>query len=150
MQKRTSIQRGVLLAGLVTVLAGAGACAGPPEDVEPPPSAPDFSYISDEQLTSAMWRLAGGIRSLDAILGSQQVVTQSQRLEVLRILDQMMVAADELGPEDVSSNHPRLTHNLGRFREKLAIARASVALEPPRYFLVGSFSGTCLACHAGP
>jgi hypothetical protein len=151
MKRRTSIQRGALLAGLVAVLAGASACAGTPEVfVESPPSAPEFSHISDEQLTSAMWQLAAGIRSLDTILGRQQVVTQSQRLEVLRILDQMMAAADELGPGGVASDHARLTNHLGRFREKLVIARASVALEPPRYYLVGSLSGTCLACHAGP
>lgn len=154
MQTRTSIQRVALLAGLVAVLAGVSACAGTPEVTpevaEPVPSVPDFNHISDEQLTSAMWQLAAGIRSLDELLGSQQVVTQSQRLEVLRILDHMMAAADELGPQGVASNHPRVTHHLGRFREKLVIARASVALEPPRYYLVGSLSGACLACHSGP
>jgi hypothetical protein len=124
------------------------ACTWPPATVQHPSAAPDFSYITDEQLESAMWQLAAGIKSLDAIFGNREPVTRSQRLEVIRILDQMLVAVDELGPNAVSTNHPHIASNLGRFREKLVIAHNSVEMEPPRYYLVGQFSGACRACHA--
>jgi len=142
------VSRAALLAAVVAASATAFACSGPPEAVQPQPPAPAFNYITDEQLESAMWQLASGVKSLEAILGNRGPVTQSQRLEVMRILDQMMAAADDLGPDGVSTNHPRITANLGRFREKLTIARGSVAMEPPRYYLVGALSGACLACHA--
>lgn len=139
---------GVRIAASV-VAFGVVACVGPREAVEPEAPAPDFNYISDEQLQSAMWQLAAGVKSLEAIFGNQEPVTRSDRLEVLRILDQMILAADELGPDGVSTNHPRVSIGLGPFREKLAIARNSVAMEPPRYYLVGNLSGTCFACHSG-
>lgn len=148
MKTRGSMRRFPRLGALLAALAIAQGCSwmgGAPQS-EPP--APAFNYITDEQLESAMWQLAAGIRQLDAIFDAQGPVTRSQRLEVLNILDQMIVAADELGPEEASSNHPRITNNLGRFREKLAIARNSVSMEPPRYYLVGAFSGACHACHA--
>jgi hypothetical protein len=140
------MRRIVLMAMLVAVMAAPLACRGSRPDAQGEASAPDFVYITDEQLESAMWRLAAGIRSLQAIFG-ETPVKQSQRPEVIRILDEMIVAAEELGPEGVASNHSRITHNLGRFREKLEIARSSVEMNPPRYYLVGNLSGTCLACH---
>jgi hypothetical protein len=135
------------MAMLVVVLATPLACRGSRPGAQAAAPAPDFNYITEEQLESAMWRLAAGIRSLQAIFG-EAPVKQAQRPEVIRILDEMIAAAEELGPEGVASNHSRITHNLGRFREKLEIARGSVEMNPPRYYPVGNLSGTCLACHA--
>jgi hypothetical protein len=140
--------RATTLAALLAALAAPLACSGPQGGVPDQSSATDFNYITDDQLESAMWQLAAGVRSLQAILGSTGPVTGSQRLEVIRILDQMLVAADGLGPDGVATNHPTIERGLGRFREKLEIARRSVATEPPRYYLVGNISGTCLACHS--
>jgi len=142
------MRRAVVLAVGVAAFAASLACSLGRPGVQDELTAPDFNYITDEQLESAMWQLASGVRSLQAIFGSQRPVKQSQRPEVIRILDQMIAATDELGSDDVSTNHPRITRNLPRFREKLAIARSSVAMNPPRYYLVGNISGTCLACHA--
>jgi hypothetical protein len=136
-----------VLAALVVAFAAVLSCSGPRGGTVRQSPAPEFSYITEEQLESAMWQLASGIESLQAILGSRKPMTQSQRVEVVGILDQMIAAADELGPSGISSNHPRITHNLGRFREKLEIARDSASMNPPRYYLVGNLSGTCLACH---
>ena len=95
-----------------------------------------------------MGRLALGVKRLQAIFADRKPITPDQRLEVIAVLDQMIIAADELGPDGVSSNHSRITHNLPRFREKLEIAKESASMQPPRYYLVGNLSGTCLACHA--
>jgi len=139
--------RGEVLAALVVAFAAVVSCSGPRGGVLQQAPAPEFNYITEEQLESAMWQLAFGVERLQTIFGSRQPMKQSQRAEVIGILDQMIVAADELGPSGISSNHPRITHNLGRFREKLEIARDSASMNPPRYYLVGNLSGTCLACH---
>jgi len=140
--------RTAVLSAVVAVSVAVIACSGPRGGVERLSPAPDFNYITGEQLESTMWQLAVGIRSLQAIFDQRRPLTQGESLEVIDILEQMIVATDELGPDGVSTNHPRITHNLGRFREKLAIARNSAAMSPPRYYLVGHLSGTCLACHA--
>ena len=134
-------------AALVVVFAAVLACGGPRGAVPPRSPAPEFNFITDEQLESAMWRLAAGVKSLQTLFASQKPIKQSQRQEVIGILDQMIAAADDLGPNGASTNHPRITRNLARFREKLAIARDSASMNPPRYYLVGNLSGTCLACH---
>lgn len=138
----------LLGAGLCLSLVAAGACSGPRGGAEQAPPTPAFHAITDEQLESAMWQLADGILDLQALFARPKPIRQSERQDVVDILDRMILAADTLGPDGVSTNHRRITHNLGRFREKLAIARDAAASNPPRYFLVGNLSGTCLACHA--
>jgi len=150
MQSRQSIRRAAMLVGLVVSFVATHGCAGLTAGVQSPPPqpAPAFNYITDEQLKSAMWQLAAGVKRVQAILARPGAISQSERVEVILVLDQMLAAADELGPDGVSSNHPRITLSFGRFRETLAIARRSVSIDPPRYYLVGNLSGTCLACHA--
>jgi hypothetical protein len=121
------------------------ACSGLGGNPEPEP--PAFNDITDDQLESAMWQLADGIERLQALFGNPGPIRPDQRPEVVQILDQMIAAADELGPAGVETHHVRITHNLGDFREKLVIARNSAAMNPPRYYLVGNLSGTCFACH---
>ena len=135
---------------LIVAFAATVSCSAPAGGGGHESPAPEFNYISEEQLESAMWQLASGVKMLQAIFAPRQPIEQSQRVEVIEILDQMIVAANELGPSGQSSNHPHITKNLGRFREKLVIARDSASMNPPRYYLVGSLSGTCLACHGSP
>ena len=137
--------RETTLLALTAALAMVFSCVA--VDTQREPAAPDFSYITDEQLESAMWQLAAGVTDIQAILGAESSVTRDQQIEVLAILDRMRAAVSELDPDAASPDHPQIAHNLDRFREMLAIARDSVAMEPPRYFLVGNLSGTCLACH---
>jgi hypothetical protein len=97
-----------------------------------------------------MWQLANGVATLERILSPDRVVTEQDRLDVIRILDHMDVAAADLGPEGWPSNHPRVTLYQGRFREQLARAKRAAQLDPPSYYLAGNISGACLACHGGP
>ena len=139
---------GLGLALLTSVWVGVSACSSPRGGDPTSASALDFNHITEAQLKSSMGRLAVGVKRLQAIFADRKPITPDQRLEVIAVLDQMIIAADELGPDGVSSNHSRITHNLPRFREKLEIARESASMQPPRYYLVGNLSGTCLACHA--
>lgn len=144
----TTLAIGLSLSLLLVVAVVAG-CSGPRGGSAQAPPAPDFNYIDEEQLESAMWQLAAGAESLQAIFGPGKPLEPSQRLEVVAILERMILAADELGPEGPLTNHPSITHNLGRFREKLEIARDSASMRPPSYYLAGNLAGTCLACHRG-
>lgn len=136
-------------AGVLAWVAIGPGCAGPIGRGTDAATAPELTVLSDDQLRTAMGQLAVGVTELQSILGDRGPVSEDERLEVLRILARMQAAADRLGPGDVPSGHPRIDRNLVRFREKLEIARESVAMEPPRYYLVGAFSGACLACHGG-
>jgi hypothetical protein len=142
--------RGQGSVALIVVFATVLACSGLRSDQTHEPPAPSFNYITDEQLGSAMWQLAAGIESLDELFTTRTPIRQDQREDVIAILDEMIMAADELGPNGIATNHERITYNLARFREMLEIARDSASMNPPRYFLVGNLSGTCLACHDGP
>jgi hypothetical protein len=136
-----------LVMALVAVCIGV-ACSTPIWLDEDEPLAPGFNEIPEEQLRSTMGRLAAGVREIEAILATESPNRERQQPELLRVLDEMIATADELGPEGgVAGEHWFIPHSLGRFREKLAIARDSVAANPPRYYLVGNLSGTCLSCH---
>lgn len=135
------------IAGVLAWAALGPGCVGPIGSRTDASTAPELTVLSDDQLRTAMGQLATGVAELQSILGDRGPVSEDERLEVLRILARMQAAADRLGPDDVPSGHPRIDRNLVRFREKLEIARESVAMEPPRYYLVGAFSGACLACH---
>jgi hypothetical protein len=111
--------------------------------------APDFTVIPENQLHSTMGQLALGVRSLQILFGDDGEVDLDEQADVLLVLDRMIAAADALGAEPVSAGHPQVGHNLPNFRGKLEIARRSAAMVPPRYYLVGNLSGTCLACHGG-
>jgi len=154
MHSRLMRHKGTFIGRLAALVALAGAIGAPlgcsrlPEADRRDSPAPGFDYISDDQLHSTMWQLAAGITSLEEILEPAHAVSQSQRLEVIRLLDGMIAVVDDLGPKGASVDHPRVARNLGGFRKKLVIARDSVSMEPPRYYLVGSMSGTCRACHA--
>jgi hypothetical protein len=136
---------GALISAFSAVVAL--ACIGPFAPAQEQASTPQFDAISEDQLKSAMWQLAAGVRELETVLGREKRVGPQTQPSVIRILDQMIAAAAELGPGGLSTAHLEIAENLGRFREKLDIARDSALMNPPRYYLAGNFSGACLACH---
>jgi hypothetical protein len=142
----------VRLALFGALLAGAGlasGCRGALETTRDHTYAPSFNYVTDQQLSSAMWQLASGVTSLERILSPERVLTGESRLDVIRILERMDAAAATLGPAGWPSNHPRITQEIGNFREQLALAKRAVEAEPPSYYRAGTISGACLACHGG-
>lgn len=143
---RSGIARatGVLAASILLA-----SCSGALDATRRHTYAPDFNYITDAQLQGAMWQLAAGTSRLDEILASGSPVSFEERRSVIQILQSMQAAADSLGPEGWPSNHPRITEHLPRFQEQLARAVRNVQLEPPSYYLAGTISGACHACHGG-
>ena len=63
---RTAI---AILLGLF--VSGSLACGGLRRGADDRAPAPDFHTISDDQLQSAMWRLADGVLRLQAMFGSE-------------------------------------------------------------------------------
>jgi hypothetical protein len=133
--------------GLVLALLGIGGCGSALSRARKHVYAPTFNYITDEQLESSMWQLAAGVHDLDRILAADAPLSKGQRLDVIRVLERMLAATQGLGPEGWPSNHPRITQHLGRFQTQLTAARRAVEVEPPSYYLAGTISGACLACH---
>lgn len=147
MRRDSSRVRAIGLVAGMLAIAVALACAGTRGDGQAPGQA--FHSIEDVQLESSMGQLAAGVVRLRAIFADPRPLDPGERREVVAILDEMILAADALGPDAASTSHPQIAAHLDRFREKLAIAQRSASMNPPRYYLVGNLAGTCLACHSG-
>jgi len=94
-----------------------------------------------------MWRLAAQASRLDRLMRDRGESGETLRLEVIELLLEMEKTSAALGQEGWPSNHPRVSRNLGAFREDVARARLDVEAEPPNYFFAGSISGSCVRCH---
>jgi len=108
---------------------------------------PSFNYVSEEQLQSAMWKLADQAIRLDRMMRTANVGDEALQAQVIWLLTEMVFVTGELGPADWPSNHPRVSRNVAVFRRDLEAARRAVEVDPPNYFLAGFISGACVHCH---
>lgn len=115
--------------------------------VEEVTSPPTFRRLGREEIHSAMQAMAQNVAVLDDALrdGTRDPVRQQR--EVLSALDGVLAAARALQPGGVTVSHPMLQEKLPQFLVDIEHARAAAALDPPQYFLAGSVSGSCMACH---
>jgi hypothetical protein len=134
---------------VATVVLAVAGCGGFLEATRRHTYPPTFNYISDEQLESAMWQLAAGVRQLSDTFDLGAPLSQGQRVGVIETIRGMEAAATRLGPEGWPSNHHEISDELGHFRETLANARRAVAGDPPSYRLARDLPSACLACHMG-
>ncbi len=125
------------------------ACTGFSSRVRQFTYPPDFTYITEEQLHTAMGQLAKSIRELQILMQDRQSIDAARRQQVITVLEAMEQAASELKTGGRSSNHPEIDAHLGALRQDIAFARAAVIKDPPNYFLVGSVTGACVYCHRG-
>jgi hypothetical protein len=132
---------------VATVVLAVAGCGGFLEATRRHTYPPTFNYISDEQLESAMWQLAAGVRQLSDTFELGAPLSQGQRVGLIETIRGMEAAATRLGPEGWPSNHQEISDELGPFRETLANARRAVAGEPPSYRLARELPTACLACH---
>jgi hypothetical protein len=109
---------------------------------------PNFKYITREQLRSAMWQLAEKVNALDALMRQPGPIDATRRTEVRQLLTAMRAATTALQAQGQPTNHPLIGEHLDSFQRDLTLALTGVELEPPNYYLVGSVSGACLACHS--
>jgi hypothetical protein len=139
--------RGRSLAGLLLVSALV-ACAGISPQLRRYTYPPDFNYIEQEQLHSAMWQLAGNVRELDRAVRAAGPIDGARRQEILKLLISMESATARLGTEGRASNHPVIDDHLPVLRRDIALARKGVEGDPPNYVLVGLLPGACMYCHS--
>lgn len=109
---------------------------------------PEFNYISEAQLRSAMWRLAAGVRELDHLARVPKPIDEPRRNDILKLLVSMERATEELGKEGRPSNHPIIDDHLSILRGDIDLARKQVESEPPSYVLVALLPGACMYCHS--
>ena len=110
---------------------------------------PDFRYLEQHDVTSAMWRLARDVRALKGLLGGADGLSPESHREVIRLLHDMEATAGEIDPKGRRSTHPRIDRNIEAFRRDLAMARQAAERDPPNYFLAGNVAGSCSYCHEG-
>jgi len=109
---------------------------------------PDFNYISKTKLKDTMHQFAWYSTLLDNNLKGENGVSEEQRENAISILRKMEKLSENLGPQDLSSNHQLVTHNIDKFRYRIVEARNALEQTPPNYYLAGTVSGYCLTCHA--
>jgi hypothetical protein len=134
------------LGGLAAALVLAG-CASAPDAVRSATYPPGFHYLTAAKLETAMGRLARDATALNALLRREGDPAEAERAEVVRLLAQMEATTGTLDVDGATSNHPMLSRHLASFRRDLERAQRAAEAKPPNYFLAGSVTGACLACH---
>jgi hypothetical protein len=135
---------------LVTLLFGGllAACADVPAFLRRHTYPPNFKYIDQTQLRSAMWQLADKVAALDRVMRESGVMDTSRRAEAEQLIREMLAATRTLQTEGRPTNHPLIGEHLDGFQHDLTQALAGLKADPPNYYLVGTVSGTCLSCHS--
>ncbi|MBW2272094.1 MAG: hypothetical protein JRG96_02385 [Deltaproteobacteria bacterium] len=147
---RAGAARGLAGLALLTSL-GALACADsqPARDVRQYTYSPDFRYISQEELQSAMWQLAAEVAQLDRLLLAEQdpelMPPPPEKLDA--VLGRIEGKARRLHSGARSSNHPLLNDHLDRFMKTVKRARLDLQRDPPQYAASGAVAGACAQCH---
>ena len=122
-----------------------GACAGSPGDaVRSATYGPSFSYLSRAQIKTEMHRFASSIVELDRALAKEKPI---DRLEVVRLLEEIDSAASRLENTGETTGHPEIDRELSRFRRDVGAARTAVDRETPSYFLATGIVSSCVYCH---
>lgn len=137
------VVRGVALALAASATVGCGSG----EAIRRVTYPPDFRYLEQEEVKSAMWRLARDVRGLKALLSGANGLSAEDHAEVVRLLRDMETTAAQIDPKGRRSNHPKIDRNIDAFRRDLAMARQAAERDPPNYFLAGSVAGSCSYCH---
>ena len=120
------------------------ACANDAQWLRQSTYPPQFRYISDDELASVMWRLAGRVHELERQSNSEQLDVTA--LSVL--LGQIESEARGLDSGGAGSNHPYLDSKLQDFLDIVARARLNLQRSPPQIATVEDVWHACSGCHA--
>jgi len=145
--------RTAALAGLLAAIAlgGSPGCSKQSQErLRRRTYPPNFNFIPRDRLESTMWQLADRVSRLDELVREGEPKSGVVREEAIALLADMERISTALGLGEWPSNHPRVSQNVGMFRQELAAARRALEMEPPSYFLAGSVSGACTNCHRAP
>lgn len=138
------ISRLLLLASCLSLNSACSDFAAAVREITYPP---DFKYVSGQELRSDMHWLAFELQQLDLTLTKDYAPATNQQQEVLETLGRLEAIAGRLQAGDAGSNHPFLYDHMSSFVNDISQARNAAALDPPRYYLAGRISGSCVNCH---
>lgn len=133
----------VTLAVTLTVTLTGGACSALRAATTPP----DFKQIARSEIDDAMHVMAAEIHALDAALRDASLEQADRQQRVVAALDVIAAQARNLRPPGAEVSHAMLQQKLPAFIREVESARSAAAATPPQYFLAGSVSGSCMACH---
>lgn len=112
----------------------------------PAPDAPPARPFDERKVHGAMGEIAVRVRAVEGILREGPPGPEG-RAEVERLLEELEREASKLSVESVRGSHPAIANNLDGFLADIRMARRAAAADPPDYFLAGTLSGACAACH---
>ena len=132
---------------LLCLAAALLACSDPAARLRQHTYPPDFDYLEEGRIESAMWTLAWEVVRLEQVLRDRAPDDPRLKGKVGVILQRMERAADDLDTPGRHSQHPLLNRHLPRFRERLRWARIEAERTPPNFLAAAALSGSCSACH---
>jgi hypothetical protein len=91
---------------------------------------------------------AGNILAINAILDKEDTPTKAEHNEIIKAMDNILSAAQDLDQGKENTSQWKIDHNIGEFRASVERAKLLASHTPPSYFLAGRLSGHCNACHA--
>ena len=120
------------------------SCGGSTPFLRLAPNPPDFRYISNAELESVMWQLAGQIHELERLTQHQE----PQAAELSALLHRIEAAARTLNRNGDASNHPYLQNELDKFLGMIERADRDLQRTPPEIVHVDDVWRACSGCHA--
>lgn len=107
---------------------------------------PEYIYLTDKELQSAMGDMATSLSSIDRLLDSS-TLNYVPTLKIIAHLNNMLSVTNSLGEGNIDTNHLLLNAHLDEFQTSLQSAKTDLQKRPPDYLRVGKLIGTCSACH---
>ncbi len=140
-----------LSSAVLGVVSGSLSCANDAQWVRQATYPPQFRYISDEEMASVMWRLAGRVHELERHLGDQLKREGEHSppdvTALLASLARIEKEARRLDSQGRASNHPYLQPKLRDFLAIVERAKLDLQRDPPHFATVDEVWRACSECH---
>ncbi len=140
MLRSVSMKAVTLILGLMVALAACGQNARVLRLATYPP---DFRYISDAEIESVMWRLAGRVHQLERLVATAEPDLPA----ISNVLERIEHEAGQLEADGASSNHPYLDSRLQEFLGHVRHARMGLRRDPPEITTADEVWRACSGCH---
>jgi len=135
-----------LLALSLLVVGVALGCSPSTEVMHQVPDPPSFAYLSDNEVSTAMGRLAQEVVELDTALQVTEATRCQYNDSLLEILRSMRSSAASLSVTG-ETNHPRIDRFLPTLIEDIDQAILAAENLSENYYYAGAVIGACEYCH---
>ena len=135
-----------LLALSLIIVSVAPGCARSTEVMREVPDPSSFAYLSDDEVNTAMGRLAQEVVELDEALQVTEATRQQYNDSLLEILRSMRSSAASLSKTG-ETNHPRIDRFLPILIDDINHAIIAAENLSENYYYAGAVIGACEYCH---